>query len=188
MLAKCTVFRIKVSVLFLYLKYSFFPFATSVALCSWRHVHISGHGSLWYDMSQCTSSSLSLGCPLPTLFAQILLLILQYTAWSSCPCPCVLMGLCSKAPAWWDAIYTWIVNSICIIHLPHDVQLFECRACAPVHPNMSGALTPGTLSDAWWLHELEEEDRKPEGKTTDISRWLLEVLRNLGPFTVEKYQ
>lgn len=31
----------------------------------------------------------------------------------------------------------------------------------------------------------KEEDRKPESKITDISLWFLEILKNLGIFTVE---
>lgn len=79
-------------------------------------------------------------------------------------------------------------NSVCIIHPPHYVQLFGWRAWAPVHPTTSGTLPLVHLLMPDDCMKWEQENRKAEGKTTDISLWLLEVLRNLGLFTVEKYQ
>ena len=62
------------------------------------------------------------------------------------------------------------------------------KSLGPGSPYHVWHTAPGTLTDADDCMKREQEDRKPEGKTTDISLWLLEVLRNLGLFTVEKYQ
>ena len=61
--------------------------------------------------------------------------------------------------AQWDTIFPLAVNSVCMIHPPHCVQLFEWRA-------RRGSLShvwhpaPGILRDAWWLQEMRAGRQK----------------------------
>lgn len=82
-----------------------------------------------------------------------------------------------------------VYGSVCLhTHLLHDVWLFECRDCAPIHFNIPGTLHPILLV----MHNDSMNERRKTGNQN--ARLLafhydaLKVLNNLGLFIVENYK